>query len=456
MQIIDDVNTTLENLLKKEYGADPGFDISYAMPDSTFVPISTTRSTANLYLYDIKENVELRSNEPIVERFADGSTIRKQPPMRVNLSYLITAWSPAADDPQGTQARQEHRLLSKLLWALVKYPTLPQDVLAGALIGQEPPPPTTVVLPDGLKNPAEFWSTFEGRPVKPGIDYSVTFSLDYHEAQQGRMVFAKISEYGSISSVYKLTIRPAIRLVNGGDHPKGTALVNMQIEAGLCRQLAVSAEQNQNAITLNDNTNIAVDDVLMIMDGEQTEFGKVTALLPHDQVQLEYPLFYAHKKGTEVRRLQQSAEQLNISLAAVAGPSSSYLRVSGQNIQQVKIGQIYKIDNPQKIEYCQVTEISGSEPALAAGADTFIQIGGLVTNSAAASITGAEVTLFDAALKSIKVELTDALGRFRFVDLGRGTYSFKVKAQGYSDINRTIADITKALFKDFIFEMQAS
>src|SRR5713101_540337 len=66
-------------------------DKSFETPDSNFTP---AQSTINLFLYETKENRELRDPVSIIERL--GTTyIRKFPPIRMDCAYIVTAWSSA-------------------------------------------------------------------------------------------------------------------------------------------------------------------------------------------------------------------------------------------------------------------------------------------------------------------------------------------------------------------------
>ena len=65
--------------------------ISFATPDDQFPSQSITLPAIDLFLYDVRENLELRSNEVSIERRGDGTATRTRPSVRVDLSYLITA-----------------------------------------------------------------------------------------------------------------------------------------------------------------------------------------------------------------------------------------------------------------------------------------------------------------------------------------------------------------------------
>jgi hypothetical protein len=169
--VIRDLTQTLKTILE-----DPGLpeplhsvEIVFDRPDDKFNP---QKATVDLFLYDIRENVELRSNEPKIER-RDGQVIIYRPPLRIACSYLITAWPVSGQD----LPLQEHLLLSQTLNVLTKYPTIPPKFLQGNLIGQEPPLPMIVAQTEGFKNPAEFWTAI-GNKMRPSFTVTATISLE--------------------------------------------------------------------------------------------------------------------------------------------------------------------------------------------------------------------------------------------------------------------------------------
>jgi hypothetical protein len=192
--MISDFDRTLEQLLEQELGTPLPFDISFAMPDKEFTPVSSDKNTLNCYLYDISEDRDLRSVEPLLKRNSDGTVEKEPAPARIKLSYCITAWSPAQMTPAITPALDEHRLLSQVLAVLLKYAVIPADVLIGSLAGQAPPLPTSVVMPGNMKSTSEFWNAIGGQ-LRPSLDYSVTISLDYQATLIGPMVTTTMAAY---------------------------------------------------------------------------------------------------------------------------------------------------------------------------------------------------------------------------------------------------------------------
>lgn len=157
--------------------------VSFDRPSEKFAP---PQPTINLFLYDIRENLELRSNEPVVE-LRDGAAVIRRPPMRVACTYLVTAWPVGGAEPM----LQEQRLLSQVLQVLAANPTIPHQHLVGSLAGQEPPLPVVTTQPEGLKNPSEFW-TAVGNKLRPSISLTVTISLDpYAEPEAAPLVTTK-------------------------------------------------------------------------------------------------------------------------------------------------------------------------------------------------------------------------------------------------------------------------
>src|SRR6266550_4331337 len=93
--MIQDLSQTLRTLLTKAAELSSplkGAQIVFDRPSDSFAPQQTT---VDLFLYDVRENAELRSNEPTITR-SNGQATVTPPPLRIACSYLVTAW------PSGT------------------------------------------------------------------------------------------------------------------------------------------------------------------------------------------------------------------------------------------------------------------------------------------------------------------------------------------------------------------
>jgi hypothetical protein len=89
--MLQDLDSTLRELLTRELPDDlvPQINFNFETPNKESI---TQLPAINLFLYDMRENLELRSAESIIERRADGTATTTRPPARVDCSYLITAW----------------------------------------------------------------------------------------------------------------------------------------------------------------------------------------------------------------------------------------------------------------------------------------------------------------------------------------------------------------------------
>lgn len=168
--MITDLDETIKKLLTDIGKIDHGeIGISFDPPDREWSASLGNKPTVNLYLYDIRENHELRATEWYVERNGDTATKRKSA-RRINCSYLVTVWTKNTDD--------QHSLLWRVLHALIRYPTLPLDLLVGSLKEQDYPIITCAAQPDGLfGNPADFWAALDNQ-IKPSFNYVVTLPMD--------------------------------------------------------------------------------------------------------------------------------------------------------------------------------------------------------------------------------------------------------------------------------------
>ena len=168
--MISDLDETIKQLLVKKGAIDPAtVDIDFKTPNREW-SASISKPTINIYLYDIRENHQLRGTEFAVTRDENGKATRKKNPSRIDLSYLMTVWTSDIVD--------EHHLLWQVLLTVFNYPELPEELLSGQLANQEYPIKTLAAQPDGLfNNPADFWAALDNE-IKPSINYVVTVPLD--------------------------------------------------------------------------------------------------------------------------------------------------------------------------------------------------------------------------------------------------------------------------------------
>src|SRR3979411_1505128 len=128
MAMIQDVDESLRALVKREALDGSKADVAFSAPNKGCSSRRNT-PTVDLYLYDIREDLERREVmwEDIRGDARDPRVVteRRPPPRRFKLSYLVTAWTQRPED--------ENRLLSSLLACFLRHPTMPSAALtAGA------------------------------------------------------------------------------------------------------------------------------------------------------------------------------------------------------------------------------------------------------------------------------------------------------------------------------------
>ena len=165
---IADLDETLRQLLTRELTRHhfEGVEIVFDAPSKEWSG-KLTAPTVNLFLYDLREAIE-RASVTVGERNENGQAHSTPPPLRLELTYAVSAWTNAVED--------EHRLLSQVLITLFSYRQLPLELVPGqsgqpSRLGETQ---TSVGRPREEK--ADFWTSVGGE-YKASIDYVVHLTL---------------------------------------------------------------------------------------------------------------------------------------------------------------------------------------------------------------------------------------------------------------------------------------
>jgi len=178
--LFDDINRTIEALLKADLAADVGsqVSVSFATPDESFPPTGLSLPAINLFLFEIHENPQLREVEATLERRRDGSMVRVPPPVRIDCHYLVTA---VTETSVGSE-QDELRILGAALKVLLRYRVLPSSVLRGSLAGKSPPVRAAAVRQGVHPSGVELWQSLKGKP-RATLHYTITVPLDVSAAE---------------------------------------------------------------------------------------------------------------------------------------------------------------------------------------------------------------------------------------------------------------------------------
>jgi hypothetical protein len=172
--MFQDLDATLEAMLN-DAAAPEGLrnaDVSFDTPDKDYKP---TQATVNLFLHDLAENRDLRDPARVVERNGDVYASRP-PPLRVDCTYLTTAWSAK---PAAQRTQEEHHLLGLALSWLSRFPVIEDRFLQGDELKNPPQPyplPAVVAQVKEGQGMGLFWSAL-GIPPRPAFSLTVTIAM---------------------------------------------------------------------------------------------------------------------------------------------------------------------------------------------------------------------------------------------------------------------------------------
>jgi hypothetical protein len=170
--MIADLDETIKQLIKAELPIKNGeIDISFDQPKREW-SAKLTKPAINLFLYDVRENAELRQHgwQRLPPTNGNGRVVgQKRMPFRVDCHYILTTWAAESED--------EHRLLTRTMLVLFRHKIFQPEMLLGQLEHPIFPVSTTLARHDRLTNPAEVWSSLDNE-LRPSISYIVTLALD--------------------------------------------------------------------------------------------------------------------------------------------------------------------------------------------------------------------------------------------------------------------------------------
>jgi hypothetical protein len=177
-------------------------DIAFDPPLKAWVG-ARTRPTLSFFLFDIRENTELRSTSPETLR-ANGRGVHRVPPRRFDLRYLVSALTTVVED--------EHLLIWRTLSMLMKTPTLPAELMPEPIRTLGLPVIGKVAGPDDSPRPLDVWSALEN-PPRPSLIYVVTLPLDLELETSAPLVLTRTERFSRVAIP---DATPDIRIQIGG------------------------------------------------------------------------------------------------------------------------------------------------------------------------------------------------------------------------------------------------
>ncbi|MDQ3907274.1 MAG: Pvc16 family protein [Acidobacteriota bacterium] len=248
--MLRDLSETLQAILDDE-GIGKDFPellaarVAFDRPSEQFNP---SQPTISLFLFDIRENTELRTNERVIER-RNGEALVGRPPKRIDCSYLVTAWGAGATGSQ--HLLEEHELLGQALQVLSRHATIPENFLQGSLKNQGLPVPLSVSGANvgGMKEPADFWSAL-GNKLRPSLVVTATVELPASEPVAAPFVKTQELRFGlrapdAATGILKNAAEDLFRVGGIVTDAAGKALAGATIDGGDAVTSATTDEEGR-------------------------------------------------------------------------------------------------------------------------------------------------------------------------------------------------------------------
>ncbi len=183
--MLTELHAALQRLLwERGHISSREVDVTFEAPTRERIE-RLTRPTVNLFLFDVRENTELRQTNWQVTR-GNGHAERRQPPRRIDLRYMVSALT--------TEIEDEHALLWRALATLLKYPELPKDLLPEELRAIAVPISAKISPDDNGRRLLDVWTAL-GVPPHPALYYVVTAPVDLELAIQAPLVLTRAARY---------------------------------------------------------------------------------------------------------------------------------------------------------------------------------------------------------------------------------------------------------------------
>jgi hypothetical protein len=116
----------------------------------------------------------------------NGVGIHRMLPRRFDLRFMVSAITSVIED--------EHLLLWRALVTLMKYPTIPPELVPEAVRVYDLPVATKVTKPNDSPRPLDIWSALE-TPPRPALLYIVTLPVDLDVKLESPLVLTRTARY---------------------------------------------------------------------------------------------------------------------------------------------------------------------------------------------------------------------------------------------------------------------
>lgn len=206
--MFNDVDETLKQFFIAEVPLPPGeVEVSFERPTREWSG-RLSRPTLNCFLYDIRERTGFRDDRQLASMTPNGRAQRRIAPRRIDLSYMLTAWTREPDD--------EHRILARVMAAMYRAGEINARHFQGAMLDSEYPLLSRIVPADHVAKPADMWGVLDNE-LRTSLVWVLTAPLDAFAPIEGPIVRTRELRFGETDEEW----REAFIQIAGVAHKKG-------------------------------------------------------------------------------------------------------------------------------------------------------------------------------------------------------------------------------------------
>jgi hypothetical protein len=188
--MLAEIRNAIGRLIAEYGGISPvEVDVRHEAPTREWID-RLTRPTINCYLFDLRENTDLRW--PGMQTVRGGtSAIRRTPPRRIDLDFMVSALT--------TEVEDEDALLWRVLSTMLKYAEWPDDLVPEAVRALNLHVTTRLEHDQEASRLADVWGGLQARP-RPALWYAVTVPLDLEREITTPLVLTRFTRTRDIES----------------------------------------------------------------------------------------------------------------------------------------------------------------------------------------------------------------------------------------------------------------
>jgi len=206
--VLDSIDETLERFFRATVPLSAAdVDVSFEAPDRTW-SAKLNRPTVNMFLWDIKRSTD-RARTGVQEYEQDGVRMRRLALPRVELRYLVSAWT--------SEHADERALVGALLQTVLGHSDVPAEFVSPALASLSP---LSMTLTRSGDTSMDVFKTLEGQ-LKPALDMVIVTDVD---TRLGRPTAGLVGDIGlNIADVHGAGSAARSRRVAGEVRVAGAA-----------------------------------------------------------------------------------------------------------------------------------------------------------------------------------------------------------------------------------------